>query len=445
MAKDNNKDLGDLIPDDFQGDSNEKSDEIKSESNGNQTKKSEVTEQKKSNSTIDDSKQKKSQEDEDRVKIKESKDKDSNDENVIEAEIEEEKPTPNLPSTHLKEPKDDILSKAVTIYKSSSPIIYKYGKRFYDFSSSWTGTIVIVLFLIFFVAQSFVIPSGSMKRTLLIGDFLFAKKFSYGIPLPELPWVGVKIFPDYLGNGHLISGPRPKREDIVIFYVPKDKKTHFVKRCVAVGGDEILFYSKHLLIHFHEGDDYISKNYPKEKIIKVLGKLWVDNPYKEKYPGIQYQPEYNGDSFLMLIYNGEKFGEGDMKPLLVPNLNNEIFTFNGEAMNAFYKKVEPDHYYMIGDNRDNSEDSRFWGSVPYSLIIGKPWAIYFSIEYRSYNRVMFGQGGGRDHQSLKAVCKDLKLDSVECKEAWNRHRYTIRWDRIWRNVDRFQFEKPKDF
>ncbi len=76
--------------------------------------------------------------------------------------------------------------------------------------------------LIFFVAQSFVIPTGSMKRTLLIGDFLFAKKFSYGVPLPELPWVGVKIIPDFMGNGHLISGPRPKREDIVIFYVPKD-------------------------------------------------------------------------------------------------------------------------------------------------------------------------------------------------------------------------------
>ncbi len=83
-----------------------------------------------------------------------------------------------------------------------------------------------------------------MKRTLLIGDFLLAKKFSYGVPLPENTWVGVKIIPDFMGNGHLISGPRPKREDIVIFYVPKDKKTHFVKRCVAVGGDEVLSLAK---------------------------------------------------------------------------------------------------------------------------------------------------------------------------------------------------------
>ncbi len=369
------------------------------------------------------------------------------DDEVIEAEIEESKPD-NLPATqkdnqNIKQ--DDLYSKAVEIYRQSSPIIYRAGKKFYDFSSTWTGTIIIVLILIFFVAQSFVIPSGSMKRTLLIGDFLFAKKFSYGIPLPELPWVGAKIIPDFMGNGHLISGPRPKREDIVIFYVPKDKRTHFVKRCVAVGGDEILFYANHLLIHFHEGDEFIKKNYPEKKIVKVLDKLWVDNPYMEKYRGIQYQPEYKGNSFLMMIYRGETSGDVDMKPLLLPSLSNEIYTLNGEAMNVFYKKVEPDHFYMIGDNRDNSEDSRFWGSVPYSLIIGKPWVIYFSIEYRSYNRVMFGQGGGRDHQSLKAVCKNLPLDSNECKEAWNRHRYSIRWDRIWRDVEVFQLERPRDF
>jgi signal peptidase I len=78
------------------------------------------------------------------------------------------------------------------------------------FASSWTGTIIIVLFLIFFVAQSFVIPSGSMKRTQLIGDFLFAKKFSYGIPTPHLPWLEIPILPDFYGNGHLIEGPRPQ-------------------------------------------------------------------------------------------------------------------------------------------------------------------------------------------------------------------------------------------
>ena len=313
-------------------------------------------------------------------------------------------------------------------------------KKAHAFSTSWTGTIIIVLTLIFFVAQSFVIPSGSMKRTLLIGDFLFAKKFAYGITIPEIPIIGIKVLPDFNGNGHLIEGPRPKRADIVIFYVPTNKKDHFVKRCVAVGGDEILYYDKHLLIHFNEGDEYIKKNYPAKKIVKAMGKLWVDNPYKDKFPGIQYQPEYNGNSFLLMLYNINKI---DMKPVYVPELNATVSGMYPTPINAFYKKVEKDHFYMIGDNRDNSDDSRFWGSVPYSLIIGKPWVTYFSIEYRSYDRVAKGIGGGRDHQALKKVCGNIDLLSKECKDKWSKYRFTVRWNRIFRDIDKMQYEMPK--
>jgi signal peptidase I len=312
--------------------------------------------------------------------------------------------------------------------------------KIYKFSTSWTGTIIIVLIVIFFGLQSFVIPSGSMKRTLLIGDFLFAKKFSYGITIPEIPIIGLKVLPDFNGNGHLIEGPRPKREDIVIFYVPTNKKQHFVKRCVAVGGDEILYYDKHLLIHFHEGDEYIKKHYPKEKIIKAMGKLWVDNPYKDKYPGIQYQPEYNGNSFLLMQLNMNKI---DMKPVYVQDLDAPINNYTISPMNAFYKKISPDHFYMIGDNRDNSDDSRFWGEVPYSLIIGKPWFTWFSLEYRSYERVAKGIGGGRDYQALKKVCGNIDLLSNECRAKWNKYRFTIRWDRVFRNIDKLQYEQPR--
>jgi len=311
--------------------------------------------------------------------------------------------------------------------------------KLYRFSTSWTGTIIIVLVFVFFIAQSFVIPSGSMKRTLLIGDFLFAKKFSYGISIPELPIVGIKILPDFNGNGHLIEGPRPKREDIVIFYVPKNKKDHYVKRCVAVGGDEILYFDKHLLIHFHEGDEYIKKNYPAKKIVKAMGKLWVDNPYMEKYPGIQYVPEYNGNSFLLMLYQANKV---DMKPVYVEDLDAPVVGFGAKPINAFYKKVSPDHFYMIGDNRDNSEDSRFWGEVPYSLIIGKPWFTWMSMEFRSYERVAKGIGGGRDHQLLKKICKGVDILSKECEAKWNKYRFTVRWERVFRDIDTLQYEVP---
>lgn len=317
----------------------------------------------------------------------------------------------------------------------------KFLSTFYRFAGTWTGTIIIVLFLIFFVAQSFVIPSGSMKRTLLIGDFLFAKKFSYGIPTPHLPWLEIPLLPDFNGNGHLIEGSRPERGDIVIFRKPDAPKVHFVKRCVAVGGDELLYSDKNLLIHFNEGDAYIEKNYPTAKIVKLLGKLWVENPYKDKFPGINYMGKNEVNSFEQLIIY---YPNIDMKPLLIEELGGDIYNMDG-GINAFYKKVEPDHFYMMGDNRDNSNDSRFWGSVPYKYIVGKPWAIYFSIEHRSYDLVHKGkdiQGNGKDIESLKNACKDVDIDSDECKELWNKERFRIRWSRIGRNIDTLQHEEP---
>ena len=316
--------------------------------------------------------------------------------------------------------------------------------KIHSFSTSWTGTIIIVLTLVFFVAQSFVIPSGSMKRTLLVGDFLFAKKFSYGITTPELPIIGLKVLPDFNGNGHIITGKGPSRGDIVIFYYPVDKRTHFVKRCVAIGGDEILYYDKHLLIHFNNGDEYIKKNYPSKKIVKAMGKLWVDNPYKESFPGIQYKPELRVNSFKLLLiylYNHKRV---DVEPLFLKDLNAPVLDIAGTPVNVLYKKVPKGQYYMIGDNRDNSDDSRFWGPVPYSLIIGKPWFTWFSTEFRSYDRVANGAGGsGKDHQALKAVCQDTPLLSKECEKKWKRYRFTIRWNRIFQNIDKMQYEQPK--
>jgi len=275
----------------------------------------------------------------------------------------------------------------------------KFLNKLYRFSSSWTGTILIVLFLIFFVVQSFVIPSGSMKRTMQIGDFLFAKKFSYGIPIPMMPWINTKLVPDFNDNGHLIEGDKPQREDIVIFLYPIDGKTHYVKRCVATGGDEIVYQDKHLYIHFSEGDEYIKKNYPDEKIKEFRDKLWVENPYMSKYPGIQYEPTRR-TAFENLIGR-----PNDMSPVYVKELGPVLYTSRrGTDMNAFYKKVEDDNYYMMGDNRDNSSDSRFWGSVPYRNVIGKPWFIYFSFDSE---------------------------------------KKTIRWDRLGTFVDDIQFDKPR--
>ena len=222
-------------------------------------------------------------------------------------------------------------------------------KKFYNFSNSWTGTIIIVLFVIFFIAQAFVIPSGSMKRSQLIGDHLFVKKFAYGLPIPHIPWVEIPVLPDFNGNGHLWEGDRPKRGDIVVFRYPLNEKTHFVKRCVAVGGDIITVRDKVVFLKPHEGNEYIKANYPKEDIVDMNGELWVKNPYMRKHPGIQVDETIVNDG----IYP------------------QQIFNFPPT-------KVEDDHFFMMGDNRDHSNDSRFWGQIPYRLVEGKPWFIYFS-------------------------------------------------------------------
>lgn len=267
-------------------------------------------------------------------------------------------------------------------------------KKFYAFSNSWTGTIIIVLLVIFFVAQAFVIPSGSMKKTLLIGDHLFVKKFAYGTPTPHIPWLEVPVLPDFNGNGHLIEGPKPQRGDIVVFRFPKNEKIHYVKRCIATEGDEILYQDKNLYIRFSEGDEYMKTTFAKDKIVSLGGKLWVHEPFKEQFHGIQYDDKIDLFEQMGMYMSANELA---MKPAIVPELpKKEAYMYN-----AFYTKVEKANYFMMGDNRDHSNDSRFWGSVPYSLIVGKPWFIYFS---------------------------------------WDDD-YKIRWNRIGRSIDSMQYDK----
>lgn len=220
----------------------------------------------------------------------------------------------------------------------------------YKFSNSWTGTIIIVLFVIFFVAQAFRIPSGSMKDSLLIGDHLFAKKFAYGISMPHIPFLETSIMP-WSDSLRLMDGDRPKRGDIVIFRYPHNIKQHFVKRCVALPNDELFVLNKDLYLHHNEGDEWIKKNFKEEDIVVFAGKLWVKNPYKKDHPG---------------IHNDDKILDNGTNPMPI---------FNFAPI-----RVDKDHYFMMGDNRDHSNDSRFWGAVPYDNIEGTPWFIYFSID-----------------------------------------------------------------
>lgn len=225
----------------------------------------------------------------------------------------------------------------------------EFLKKTYKFSNSWTGTIIIVLFVIFFIAQAFRIPSGSMKDSLLIGDHLFAKKFAYGIAMPHIPFLELSIMP-WSDKLRLIDGDTPQRGDIVIFRYPNNPKQHFVKRCVALPEDELFVLNKDLYLHHREGDEYIKANFKDADIVVFDSKLWVKNPYMKEHPGIHHDDK---------VINDGRYPQ-------------QLFNFAPI-------KVEKDNYFMMGDNRDHSNDSRFWGSVPYENIEGTPWFVYFSI------------------------------------------------------------------
>ena len=220
--------------------------------------------------------------------------------------------------------------------------------KLYKWSNTWTGTIVIVLLIIFFIAQAFVIPSGSMKNTLLIGDALFGKKFAYGIPIPRIPWLEIPILPDFRGDGHLIDGPKPKRGDIVIFRYPNDERIHFVKRCVAKGGDKLFVKDKNLYLRIENNDKKTITFAKKMKaqIVEIDGEKYIKNPYMSIHKGIHHDPNITHGPEPIFNYG----------PIIVPK---------GE-------------FFMMGDNRDHSDDSRFWGTVKYKDIVGKPWFIYMS-------------------------------------------------------------------
>jgi signal peptidase I len=223
-------------------------------------------------------------------------------------------------------------------------------RKTYKFSNSWTGTIIIVLFVIFFIAQAFKIPSGSMKDSLLIGDHLFAKKFAYGVSMPHIPFLEVSIMP-WSDSLRLMDGDKPKRGDIVIFRPPHNTKQHFVKRCVALPDDELFVSNKDLYLHHAQGDAWIEENFKGYEIITFAGKLWVKNPYTKNHPGIHHDEKIvNNGRYPMPIFN--------FAPI----------------------KVDEGFYFMMGDNRDHSNDSRFWGAVPYENIEGTPWFVYFSID-----------------------------------------------------------------
>lgn len=186
-------------------------------------------------------------------------------------------------------------------------------------SRSFFPVLAIVLILRSFLVEPFQIPSGSMLPTLEVGDFILVNKFEYGI---RLPVIGTKVIE--LGD--------PQRGDIMVFKYPEDGKTNYIKRVVGVPGDLIKYENKRLTINGELVEEKIIANLQKEQL------------FEEQLADVSHK-----------IYKTKRY----------PNIGAEGLW-----------KVPEGHYFMMGDNRDNSNDSRFWGLVPDELVVGKAFAIW---------------------------------------------------------------------
>ena len=194
------------------------------------------------------------------------------------------------------------------------------------FLAEWTVTIVLLLFGTTFLVQAYVIPTGSMEDTLLVGDHLLVDKLAYAPP-------GGAI------GSHLLPYGEPRRGDIIVFRYPGDISQTFVKRCIGVPGDHIRLMDKDLILN---------------------GKA-VQEPYV--YHKAEFFDPYRDDFPLSSIH----------APILASDmLRNHVE--NGEVV------VPPNFYFAMGDNRDLSSDSRYWGFVPRANIIGTPLVIYWSYD-----------------------------------------------------------------
>jgi signal peptidase I len=216
---------------------------------------------------------------------------------------------------------------------SSSPLVRTLSSDVIGSLQSLLGTVVIAVFVITFVVQAFQIPSESMENTLLVGDYLLVNKLCYGGEGP---------------GDHLMPYQKIQRGDIVVFHFPVDPTQHFVKRVIGAPGDRLRLVNKKVWINGKPIEEpYVHFLEPPNKVFHDPNSMFRDNFPRVDIPAVGMEGKWWLE-MRKLVEDGE---------LIVPE----------------------GHFFVMGDNRDDSQDSRYWGFVPRENIIGRPLLIYWSV------------------------------------------------------------------
>lgn len=214
-----------------------------------------------------------------------------------------------------------------------------------EYSGSFFPVIALVFFLRSFLYEPFKIPSASMVPTLLVGDLILVNKFTYGIRLPII-------------NKKVIELNNPQRGDVMVFKFPRDMSQDYIKRVVGVPGDKITYENKRLTVNgqavdYTSLDDYLNED-----------SLLYSKQFKENLTGVDHRIAVNADVPSVDITRVKDFP------------HSEACTYRSEGFSCV---VPAGNYFMMGDNRDNSEDSRYWGFVPDKNIVGKAFFVWMNL------------------------------------------------------------------
>ena len=220
-----------------------------------------------------------------------------------------------------------------------------------EYSGSFFPVIALVFFLRSFLYEPFQIPSSSMEPTLRIGDLILVNKFTYGVRLPIL-------------QKKIVDVNSPQRGDVMVFKYPKDTTVNYIKRVIGVPGDKIVYKNKHLTINDKEVSYQPLPDYLYQQKTQQRTTLMYLPQSEENLTGIRHK--------IVIKESAPSIDLGRVMDF--PYKERCTYNYDGFAC-----AVPAGNYFMMGDNRDDSEDGRYWGFVPEKNIVGKAFFIWMNL------------------------------------------------------------------